>query len=230
MGMKFNQWPHRDQYSDFSFFISSWLKNWVFKHFQLQLFALILCRDIMNNKVFYQHPNLMRILGMHETVMEVMVNVLGGDKSQVLHIFCLYAHPQITVQDLVQGWESCCHFSVSIWDAQPQAERALMKTPGGPQWVVSPVWLSAAECWAGELRKAGLPMTRWVKVSVLWNVHQKQRHAAVLKVPGLHRNIKGSKLRDIQWMTGRYCIVVVDGHLWRIMTIKYFQVSSRIFC
>lgn len=40
-------------------------------------------RDIMNNKVFYQHPNLMRILGMHETVMEVMVNVLGGDKSQV---------------------------------------------------------------------------------------------------------------------------------------------------
>ena len=37
----------------------------------------------MSNKVFYQHPNLMRALGMHETVMEVMVNVLGGDKSQV---------------------------------------------------------------------------------------------------------------------------------------------------
>lgn len=45
-------------------------------------------RDIMNNKVFYQHPNLMRILGMHETVMEVMVNVLGGDKSQVCHLLC----------------------------------------------------------------------------------------------------------------------------------------------
>lgn len=43
----------------------------------------VLFSDIMNNKVFYQHPNLMRILGMHETVMEVMVNVLGGDKSQV---------------------------------------------------------------------------------------------------------------------------------------------------
>lgn len=41
----------------------------------------------MNNKVFYQHPNLMRILGMHETVMEVMVNVLGGDKSQVSSAF-----------------------------------------------------------------------------------------------------------------------------------------------
>lgn len=37
----------------------------------------------MNNKIFYQHPNLMRVLGMHETVMEVMVNVLGGGKSQV---------------------------------------------------------------------------------------------------------------------------------------------------
>lgn len=47
-------------------------------------FVLIPFRDIMNNKVFYQHPNLMRVLGMHETVMEVMVNVLGGDKSQVI--------------------------------------------------------------------------------------------------------------------------------------------------
>ncbi|TSL75312.1 Ryanodine receptor 2 [Bagarius yarrelli] len=28
--------------------------------------------NIMNNKLFYQHPNLMRALGMHETVMEVM--------------------------------------------------------------------------------------------------------------------------------------------------------------
>ncbi|XP_077437450.1 ryanodine receptor 2-like [Vanacampus margaritifer] len=37
--------------------------------------------DIMNNKVFYQHPNLMRALGMHETVMEVMVNVLGEKES-----------------------------------------------------------------------------------------------------------------------------------------------------
>lgn len=41
----------------------------------------------MNNKVFYQHPNLMRALGMHETVMEVMVNVLGGGgDSKVTHI------------------------------------------------------------------------------------------------------------------------------------------------
>lgn len=38
----------------------------------------------MNNKVFYQHPNLMRALGMHETVMEVMVNVLSGGDSKVL--------------------------------------------------------------------------------------------------------------------------------------------------
>ncbi|XP_028826293.1 ryanodine receptor 2 isoform X5 [Denticeps clupeoides] len=39
--------------------------------------------DIMNNKVFYQHPNLMRALGMHETVMEVMVNVLGGESKEI---------------------------------------------------------------------------------------------------------------------------------------------------
>lgn len=44
-------------------------------------------RDIMNNKVFYQHPNLMRILGMHETVMEVMVNVLGEGESKVRNTY-----------------------------------------------------------------------------------------------------------------------------------------------
>uniref|UniRef100_A0A4W3IZU4 Ryanodine receptor 2 n=1 Tax=Callorhinchus milii TaxID=7868 RepID=A0A4W3IZU4_CALMI len=43
---------------------------------------LMICGDIMNNKVFYQHPNLMRALGMHETVMEVMVNVLGAGESK----------------------------------------------------------------------------------------------------------------------------------------------------
>lgn len=52
-------------------------------HRDLDATLACVLRDIMNNKVFYQHPNLMRVLGMHETVMEVMVNVLGGDKSQV---------------------------------------------------------------------------------------------------------------------------------------------------
>ncbi|KAG7228617.1 hypothetical protein INR49_013303 [Caranx melampygus] len=51
---------------------------------------------IMNNKVFYQHPNLMRILGMHETVMEVMVNVLGEGESK-----------EITSPRMVA---SCCRF------------------------------------------------------------------------------------------------------------------------
>lgn len=49
------------------------------------------CRDIMNNKVFYQHPNLMRTLGMHETVMEVMVNVLGEGESKVGGCFTFVA-------------------------------------------------------------------------------------------------------------------------------------------
>ncbi len=74
-----------------------------------------LSRDIMNNKVFYQHPNLMRILGMHETVMEVMVNVLGGDKSQVHQLLPLYLFLLTqTVKDAPTGFtappcqKSCC--------------------------------------------------------------------------------------------------------------------------
>ncbi|XP_070696712.1 ryanodine receptor 2 [Pempheris klunzingeri] len=52
--------------------------------------------EIMNNKVFYQHPNLMRALGMHETVMEVMVNVLGEGESKEI------AFPKMVA--------SCCRF------------------------------------------------------------------------------------------------------------------------
>ncbi|KAM7408499.1 hypothetical protein PAMA_002295 [Pampus argenteus] len=52
--------------------------------------------DIMNNKVFYQHPNLMRALGIHETVMEVMVNVLGEKESK-----------EISFPKMVA---SCCRF------------------------------------------------------------------------------------------------------------------------
>lgn len=50
------------------------------------VFYCVMYRDIINNKVFYQHPDLMRTLGMHETVMEVMVNVLGEGESKVRHM------------------------------------------------------------------------------------------------------------------------------------------------
>ncbi len=60
----------------------------------------------MNNKVFYQHPNLMRVLGMHETVMEVMVNVLGGGKDKVLFWDLL---PQ---KVLFLGWDAVIMFSL----------------------------------------------------------------------------------------------------------------------
>uniref|UniRef100_A0A452HRC0 Uncharacterized protein n=1 Tax=Gopherus agassizii TaxID=38772 RepID=A0A452HRC0_9SAUR len=69
--------------------------------------------DIMNNKVFYQHPNLMRILGMHETVMEVMVNVLGGDKSQQI------AFPKMVA--------SCCRFLCYFCRISRQNQKAMFE-------------------------------------------------------------------------------------------------------
>ncbi|XP_029456052.1 LOW QUALITY PROTEIN: ryanodine receptor 3 [Rhinatrema bivittatum] len=71
--------------------------------------------DIMNNKVFYQHPNLMRVLGMHETVMEVMVNVLGGDKSQI-------AFPKMVA--------SCCRFLCYFCRISRQNQRAMFEHLG----------------------------------------------------------------------------------------------------
>ncbi|XP_069065087.1 ryanodine receptor 3 isoform X1 [Pleurodeles waltl] len=69
--------------------------------------------DIMNNKVFYQHPNLMRVLGMHETVMEVMVNVLGGDKSQQI------AFPKMVA--------SCCRFLCYFCRISRQNQKAMFE-------------------------------------------------------------------------------------------------------
>lgn len=55
-------------------------------------------RNIINSKVFYQHPDLMRTLGMHETVMEVMVNVLGKGESKVGDMSsCLYCDVKLTL-------------------------------------------------------------------------------------------------------------------------------------
>ncbi|KAJ6667359.1 hypothetical protein lerEdw1_017337 [Lerista edwardsae] len=68
--------------------------------------------EIMNNKVFYQHPNLMRVLGMHETVMEVMVNVLGGDKSQI-------AFPKMVA--------SCCRFLCYFCRISRQNQKAMFE-------------------------------------------------------------------------------------------------------
>lgn len=69
----------------------------------------------MNNKVFYQHPNLMRVLGMHETVMEVMVNVLGGDKSQVsltLLVFLVFLDRyKLSSQSFFNG-----SYSLKLWE------------------------------------------------------------------------------------------------------------------
>ncbi|XP_051511074.1 ryanodine receptor 3-like isoform X1 [Myxocyprinus asiaticus] len=67
--------------------------------------------DIMNNKVFYQHPNLMRVLGMHETVMEVMVNVLGEDKNKEI------AFPKMVA--------SCCRFLCYFCRISRQNQKAM---------------------------------------------------------------------------------------------------------
>uniref|UniRef100_A0A5F8GAP9 Ryanodine receptor 1 n=1 Tax=Monodelphis domestica TaxID=13616 RepID=A0A5F8GAP9_MONDO len=69
------------------------------------------CRNIMNNKVFYQHPNLMRALGMHETVMEVMVNVLGGGESKEIRF------PKMVT--------SCCRFLCYFCRISRQNQRSM---------------------------------------------------------------------------------------------------------
>uniref|UniRef100_G3U9F3 Ryanodine receptor 1 n=1 Tax=Loxodonta africana TaxID=9785 RepID=G3U9F3_LOXAF len=69
--------------------------------------------NIMNNRVFYQHPNLMRALGMHETVMEVMVNVLGGGGGESKEI----RFPKMVT--------SCCRFLCYFCRISRQNQRSM---------------------------------------------------------------------------------------------------------
>ena len=43
-----------------------------------------LSRDLADNKVFFQHPDLMRALAIHETVMQLMVNTLNKAQHQTV--------------------------------------------------------------------------------------------------------------------------------------------------
>uniref|UniRef100_A0A3Q3BSM2 Ryanodine receptor 1a (skeletal) n=1 Tax=Kryptolebias marmoratus TaxID=37003 RepID=A0A3Q3BSM2_KRYMA len=67
--------------------------------------------NIMSNRVFYQHPNLMRALGMHETVMEVMVNVLGGGDSKEIRF------PRVVT--------NCCRFLCYFCRISRQNQRSM---------------------------------------------------------------------------------------------------------
>ncbi|XP_030643358.1 ryanodine receptor 2 [Chanos chanos] len=69
--------------------------------------------DIMNNRIFYQHPNLMRALGMHETVMEVMVNVLGAGESKEIIFPKMVAH--------------CCRFLCYFCRISRQNQKAMFE-------------------------------------------------------------------------------------------------------
>ena len=39
----------------------------------------------MNNRIFFQHPDLMRLLSVHENVMSIMMNILTAQQGTVEH-------------------------------------------------------------------------------------------------------------------------------------------------
>lgn len=39
----------------------------------------------MNNRIFFQHPDLMRLLSVHENVMTIMMNILTAQQGAAEH-------------------------------------------------------------------------------------------------------------------------------------------------
>lgn len=108
--------------------------KYVSEDLYLTVIYCIFFRNIMNNKVFYQHPNLMRALGMHETVMEVMVNVLGGggDSKVRMVVFSLYSvfcQSNSCLSELVEDLNS-----LSLLTLHPVLSLFLFRRSDFPRW------------------------------------------------------------------------------------------------
>ena len=88
------------------------------KHARSQLSSCA-CRDIADNKVFFQHPDLMRALGIHETVMQLMINTLNRQQQQKAaneiagdnkRIVVDEAAPQAAKDPIADMVVACCRF------------------------------------------------------------------------------------------------------------------------
>lgn len=67
---------------------------------------------LMNNNVFFQHPDLMRILVVHENVMTIMTNILGrtqptAGEEQLEQVEGVPPKEQRDISEMVVG---CCKF------------------------------------------------------------------------------------------------------------------------
>lgn len=62
----------------------------------------------MNNRIFFQHPDLMRLLTVHEDVMSIMVNVLTAQQGTAEHTEHENSDEQIDAEEI-----KVCHSEVA---------------------------------------------------------------------------------------------------------------------
>ena len=54
----------------------------------------------MNNRIFFQHPDLMRLLNVHKDVMSIMMNILTAQQGTVEHAELENAEETTAVQSV----------------------------------------------------------------------------------------------------------------------------------
>ncbi|CAF4492669.1 unnamed protein product, partial [Didymodactylos carnosus] len=96
--------------------------------------------DIMDNKVFYQHPDLMRSLCVHETIMAIMVNRLNKSKQEqssmsssndinglIPTIEGENQEPHVQKEDKVELVTTCCKFLSYFCRTSRHNQRAMFE-------------------------------------------------------------------------------------------------------
>ncbi|CAF4069276.1 unnamed protein product, partial [Rotaria sp. Silwood2] len=85
--------------------------------------------DIMDNRVFYQHPDLMRSLCVHETVMAIMVNRLNKSKQEQTSMSSINDIDGIiqTNENKVELVTTCCKFLSYFCRTSRHNQRAMFE-------------------------------------------------------------------------------------------------------
>ncbi|CAN7995814.1 unnamed protein product [Ixodes hexagonus] len=77
---------------------------------------------LVNNRIFFQHPDLIRILRVNENVMDVMINTLGKRAQTQISPFVRSASRQDTSHEMVV---SCCRFLCYFCRTSRQNQKAM---------------------------------------------------------------------------------------------------------
>ena len=84
---------------------------------------------LINNRIFFQHPDMMRMLRIHENVMTVMMNILGTSVhvEEDTEVVAESGEPKAESKDTSELVVACCKFLCCFCRSSRQNQKAMFE-------------------------------------------------------------------------------------------------------